>query len=87
MVGGKICLRQGLLEMFACPEGTKEHESIVSVNAKAQTVHTALLAVGLAPANLCSTTRSTSPPAALASRLMLSGKTNRVKRFGARHNR
>ena len=35
IVGGQICLRQGLLEMFACPRGTKEHESIVSVNTKA----------------------------------------------------
>jgi hypothetical protein len=46
VVGGQICLRQGLLEMFACPQGTKEHESIVSVNAKAYLVHTGLLAVG-----------------------------------------
>lgn len=46
MVGGKICFRQGLLEMFACPEGTKEHESIVAVKSKAFLVHTALLAVG-----------------------------------------
>ncbi len=39
-------MRQGLLEMFACPKGTKEHESIVSVNAKAYLVHTGLLAIG-----------------------------------------
>ena len=32
--------------MFACPKGTKEHESVVSVNALAQTVHAALLAIG-----------------------------------------
>ena len=37
---------QGVLEMFACPKGTKEHESIVSVNAKAYLVHTGLLAIG-----------------------------------------
>ena len=29
IAGGHICLREGLLEMFACPKGTKEHESIV----------------------------------------------------------
>ena len=46
MVGGKICFRQGMLEMFACPEGTKEHESIVAVKSKAFLLHTALLAVG-----------------------------------------
>jgi hypothetical protein len=46
IVGGQICLRQGLLEMFACPKGTKEHESIVSINARAYMVHAGLLAVG-----------------------------------------
>ncbi len=49
LVGGKICFRQGMLEMFACPEGTKEHESIVAVKSKAFLVHTALLAVGAQP--------------------------------------
>jgi hypothetical protein len=46
ILGGTICLREGMLEMFACPKGTKEHESIVAVNSKAQLVHTALLAIG-----------------------------------------
>lgn len=46
VVEGKVCLREGMLEMFACPKGTKEHESIVAVNCKAQYVHTALLLVG-----------------------------------------
>ncbi len=32
--------------MFACPKGTKEHESVVAVNARAKVLHTALLAVG-----------------------------------------
>ena len=36
VVGGQVCLREGLLEMFACPRGTKEHESIVSLNSKAR---------------------------------------------------
>jgi hypothetical protein len=43
---GKVCLREGQLEMFACPEGTKEHESVLSVPVAAEKVHTALLAVG-----------------------------------------
>ena len=43
---GKVCLRQGQLEMFACPEGTKEHESVLSVPVEAANVHAALLAVG-----------------------------------------
>jgi hypothetical protein len=49
VVDGVVCLREGQLEMFACPRGTKEHESIVAVNAKAQYVHAALLAVGAKP--------------------------------------
>jgi hypothetical protein len=49
IVGGQVCLREGLLEMFACPKATKEHESIVSVNAKAYVVHAGLLAVGAKP--------------------------------------
>jgi hypothetical protein len=46
IVEGEVCLTRGLLEMFACPRDTKEHESIVSVNAKAYVVHAALLALG-----------------------------------------
>lgn len=46
VVDGKVALREGQLEMFACPAGSKEHESIVAVNCKAYLVHTALLAVG-----------------------------------------
>lgn len=46
VVEGKVCLRKGQLEMFACPKQTKEHESIVAVNSKAYVIHTALLAVG-----------------------------------------
>ena len=49
IVDGQICLREGMLEMFACPKGTKEHESIVSVNCKAKFVHAALMAVGAQP--------------------------------------
>lgn len=48
-VGGYICLRGGLLEMFACPEGTKEHESIVAVFAEPEVIHAALIAIGAKP--------------------------------------
>src|SRR6188768_3153207 len=41
---GQVCLREGQLEMFACPKGTKEHESIVSLNCTAEEVHAGLLA-------------------------------------------
>ena len=46
LVDGYVSLNEGLLEMFACPSGTKEHESVVAVHSSAQIVHTALLAVG-----------------------------------------
>jgi hypothetical protein len=49
IVGGEICLNAGLLEMFACPYGSRAHESIVSVNAPADLVHAGLLAVGAQP--------------------------------------
>ncbi|HZZ27212.1 MAG TPA: YdjY domain-containing protein [Pirellulales bacterium] len=46
---GDICLTRGALEMFAVTKGTKEHESVVSVNTKAYVVHAALLALGAEP--------------------------------------
>lgn len=49
IVGGWICLRAGLLEMFACPRNTKEHESVVAVRARPELVHAALLALDIEP--------------------------------------
>lgn len=46
VVDGEVCLRNGPLEMFACPQGTKEHESVVAVKSSAKFVHAALLAIG-----------------------------------------
>lgn len=46
VVDGNVCLREGQLEMFACPKGTKEHESIVAADTMAYAVHAGLLAVG-----------------------------------------
>lgn len=46
VVDGEVALREGGLEMFACPKGSKEHESIVAVRSNAQLVHAGLLAVG-----------------------------------------
>ena len=46
---GKVCLREGQLEMLVCPTGTKEHESVLSVPVEAFRVHAALLAVGAEP--------------------------------------
>ncbi len=49
IVDGYVTLRKGQLEMFACPVGTKEHESVVAVFSKAQIVHAGLLAIGAKP--------------------------------------
>lgn len=49
IVDGRISLRRGLLEMFACPPNTKEHESIVAVDSEAFVLHAGLLAVGAEP--------------------------------------
>ncbi|MGD9855639.1 MAG: YdjY domain-containing protein [Planctomycetaceae bacterium] len=44
-----VVLREGVLEMFACLAGSKEHESVVSVDTEAYVIHAALLAVGAEP--------------------------------------
>lgn len=41
-----VTLREGSLEQLCCLKQTKEHESILSLDAKAFVVHTALLAIG-----------------------------------------
>tara|TARA_R110002049_G_scaffold27321_2_gene94248 strand:- start:463038 stop:464270 length:1233 start_codon:yes stop_codon:yes gene_type:complete len=46
---GYVAMRRGVLEMFACPMGTKEHESVVATLAQSKEVHAALLAVGAEP--------------------------------------
>ncbi|MBT8036148.1 MAG: hypothetical protein KJO21_01270 [Verrucomicrobiae bacterium] len=50
-VDGSICLDQGALELIACTKNTKEHESIVALDAKAKHIHTALLLIGAKPGN------------------------------------
>lgn len=42
----EVCLDKGPLELVACTKGSKEHESIVAVSAKAMHIHTALLLLG-----------------------------------------
>ncbi|MDB4357175.1 YdjY domain-containing protein [Mariniblastus sp.] len=46
---GHVCLNAGALEMFICPEQTKEHESVISAHATALQVHLALVALGANP--------------------------------------
>lgn len=49
ILNGTVCLIDGMLEMFACPERTKEHESIVAVAGEARVIHAGLLAAGAKP--------------------------------------
>jgi len=48
-VEGSVCLRRGPLELVACTKGTKEHESIVVIEAKPVHIHAALLLLGAKP--------------------------------------
>ena len=48
-VAGTVCLRHGSLELVACTKGTKEHESIVAVEARPMHIHAALLLLGAKP--------------------------------------
>ena len=41
-----VCLDKGPLELVACTKGSKEHESIVAVQATPMHIHTALLVLG-----------------------------------------
>lgn len=48
-VEGAVCLHRGALELVACTKGTKEHESIVAIEAKPMHLHAALLLLGARP--------------------------------------
>ena len=49
-VKAKVCLRVGeFLEMFACIKDTREHESVVVLEAMPSTMHLGLLLLGLEP--------------------------------------
>jgi hypothetical protein len=49
VLAGRICKRTGDMELFACFRRTKEHESIVSVRARAYAIHATLVALGIRP--------------------------------------
>jgi hypothetical protein len=48
-VESRVCLKEGLLELIACTKDTKEHESIIAIEAKPSHVHAALLLLGAKP--------------------------------------
>jgi hypothetical protein len=45
-VSASVCLDEGALELIACTKDTKEHESIVVINARPSHIHAALLLLG-----------------------------------------
>lgn len=49
VVAGRICLRDGPLEMFVTPMGEKSHETVVTVNAWSSEIHMCLALVGALP--------------------------------------
>lgn len=49
LIKSEVALREGMLEMLACIKRTKEHESILAVDARAREVHAGLVALGAEP--------------------------------------
>jgi hypothetical protein len=45
----RVVLREGILEMFVCKAQTKEHESVLAIDADAYLIHAGLLALGAQP--------------------------------------
>lgn len=50
-VDATVCLASGFLELIACAKDTKEHESIIAIDAKAAHIHAALLLLRAQPGN------------------------------------
>jgi hypothetical protein len=50
-VDAKVCLTDGLLELAVCAKDTKNHESVFSLETKAELVHAALLLINVKPGN------------------------------------
>jgi hypothetical protein len=80
---GEVVLREGLLELLTCLKQTKEHESILAVATKAQTVHAGLLALGAEPGRPVKFTPEFQPPTGQKIDIFLmwkddKGKLNRV---------
>ena len=62
LVRAKVVLRRGPLEMLLCLPQTKEHESILSYEGDARTLHAGLVAAGLEPGEPVSFDPEFSPP-------------------------
>lgn len=58
----KLVLREGVLEMLICKSQTKEHESIMAIDADAYIVHAGLLLLGAEPGKPASYDTEFHPP-------------------------
>ena len=58
----KLCLKMGVLEMLLCGKQTKEHESILTIDAEANVIHAGLLALGAKPGRPVKFQPEYSPP-------------------------
>jgi hypothetical protein len=50
-VDATVCLTEGFLELIACTKDSKEHESVIAVNAKPSHIHASLLLIRAQPGN------------------------------------
>jgi rubredoxin len=50
-VDGVICLREGFLELFACGNGIRAHEALISLKGRPLNINLALILLGLTPGN------------------------------------
>ena len=50
-IEASVCLDRGTLELIACTKGSKEHESIVAIEARPMHIHASLLLLGAKPGN------------------------------------
>lgn len=58
----KVVLREGVLEMLICKSQTKEHESILAIDAEAYLIHAGLLLLGAQPGTPASYDTEFHPP-------------------------
>ena len=57
-----VVQREAMLEMFLCKVGTKEHETVVSIDSDAYVIHAGLLAIGAKPGDPVEFTPNYKPP-------------------------
>jgi hypothetical protein len=84
LVKTRVVLREGFLEMLACPAQTKEHESILALEGKAYVIHAGLLALGAKPGGPVQYQPTFHPPSGQPIDIFLQwadadGKRHRVK--------